>query len=175
MKSITPFRTASPVILAALVLAGCHAPRSDMNVAAVADSSVVVDPPLVKIDHSDGIATTVISGTVHRQPNVGGVLTGRIDIDFVDPDGERIDTIKCDFVPSKVPVDPNTAAAYMTRDGELFPTGTTVRVRYVDSTSALREDVDGMDYTGGPWSGKGGGAHSHGGGGHGGGGGGKGW
>jgi hypothetical protein len=148
-----------------------------LTAVAVADYSVVVDPPVVKVDGP----TTTISGTIHRQPGNADSITGRLDIDFIAPDGDVLDSITCGFNPKKLPLDPNGTSTYEIGYGVVFPKDTKVQVKFVDSATAEREDAD----NGGPGaanSATGGGNHGGGGygGGHGGGhaggtGGGKGW
>jgi uncharacterized membrane protein YgcG len=156
-------------IAVASVVTGCHGgPVSDTDVAVVSDYAVIVDKPLVKIDGD----VTAISGTIHRVPGNSDAITGRLDIDFVAPDGDVLDWIPCGFNPRKVPTDPSATATYEIRYGVVFPKDTVVRVKFLDSASAEREDADnagpgGTSGAGGGYGGGGGhgGGHGHGGGG----------
>jgi hypothetical protein len=164
MMRAKPLCCAVLSIAVASVLVGCHQPVSDTNVAVVSDYAVVVDTPLVKIDGPN----TVISGTLHRVPGNSDAIFGRLDIDFVAPDGDVIAWIPCGFGPQKLPTDPNAKSSYEIRYGVVFPKDTTVRVKFVDSDTAQREDAENAGPSG-AYGATGGGAHGGvGGGGHGG-------
>jgi hypothetical protein len=160
MKCAKLLSSAVTISLLSLVVGCHHQPTSDTNVAVVADYAVVVDTPLVKIDNG----VTTISGTLHRVAGNNESITGRLDIDFVAPDGDVVDWLACGFTPRKLPTDPAATAFYEIRYGWVPPKDTTVRVKFVDSAAAEREDADNA----GP-SGSGGATESgHIGGGHGG-------
>lgn len=128
----------------AAAMTGCRSAPSDAPVAVVADYAVVVDTPVVRIDHG----VTSITGTLHRQPGNTDEITGRLDIEFIASDGDVLDGLPCRFVPRKLPTDPGATASYSINYGWVPPAGTTVRVKFVDSATAEREDAE----NGGPGS-----------------------
>jgi len=136
------------LVCVAVGLTGCAKPQSDAKVAIIADDSVILDPPLVKIDKS-GITT--ISGSVHRQPTATGIITGRIDVDFVSPDGDVLNDIPLTIglTPSRIPTDPKAESTYSITWCYIPPPGTTVRAQFVDSRTAANEDAAGRNSSGG--------------------------
>ena len=150
------------LVLIAVTMTGCARPQSDAKVAVIADYAVILDTPLVKIDKS---GVTNISGSVHRQPTVTGPITGRIDVDFISPDGDIIndDPLTIGLIPPKIPTDPKAVSTYSIPWCYVPPPGTTVRVQFVDTQTAANEDAGGRSQSGGAAAG-GGGHHGGGGG-----------
>jgi hypothetical protein len=133
-------------IATASILTGCHhAPQSDLKVATIANYSVVIDTPLVKIDKRGDITT--ISGTVHRQPGSTAPISGRVDIDFIAPDGNYLLNIPVHA--RLTPDDSNATAGYSVAWGVVYPASTTVQVRYVDGAAAAKEDLEDANSVGG--------------------------
>jgi hypothetical protein len=133
-------------------LTGCNSAAKPMNhyeeggtqgsVAVVANDTVILDLPSVKID--DG--STIITGTVHRRPRITGEIAGRVDIEFLGPDGEYLDGLPALLTPRTVPADPNTSTTYFTTYGYVPPAGSTVRVHFVDHETQIEEDAAGNNY-----------------------------
>jgi len=144
------------------LLAGCFGTPKGTNhfetsgkqgsVAVVANDLVILDLPTVEISRH-GIVT--ISGTVHRKPGVSGELPGRVDIEFLDSEGQYLDGLPALLTPRAVPVDPNALATYTTNYGYMPPAGSTVRVHFVDRQTQIEEDLAGDNYgSGGAGGGK---------------------
>ena len=152
----------SSLAMAALVAVavGCHEgdsagsqpsqPQSTgkLKLEAAPSTEVVVSPPVADI--KDGVLR--VSGTIHRQPGVPGILDGRVDVDLIGPDGMRLDrSLHCPLAPPTVPMDPSVSATYApTPFGYVPPDGSTLRARYVDRQTSVLEDLkDGdLDYNG---------------------------
>jgi hypothetical protein len=143
-------RISSLLLAVSLGLAqtGCHSHRppesfeaggTSGKVAVIGSDLVVLDLPTVDISHGN----ILISGTVHRRPGVTGELPGRVDIEFLDPDGEYLDGLPALLTPRAVPVDPSASATYATSYGFIPPRGSTVRVHFVDRDTMIREDLEG--------------------------------
>jgi hypothetical protein len=136
------------------MLAGCHStPHSAAGAPSstvLPDSRVVVDPPIVTFDHSDFI----ISGTLHRNPYVGGLLAGRIDCEFVSSDDEVLDELPITITPRNIPANSSAAATYYARYSYIPAKGYTLkllRLHFVDAETQAREDLEGggFEYAGG--------------------------
>ena len=147
-------RRRSPAALASLVLAasavGCAGgkpvlsgpthPDGPLKCQAVASKDVVVSPPEVAVQ--DGMMT--VTGTIHRQPGVTGLLDGRVDVDLIGPDGLKLDTmpLHAPMVPGAVPMDPSASAVYSpTKFGYAPPPGSIIRARYVDYKTMINENL----------------------------------
>jgi hypothetical protein len=158
-----PQRVLACCILAAL--AGCHsspstdtteveerdpgvpAPPEGVKVVVGQDKQVRVLSPTVEFD--TGIMN--ISGYVRRRPGTRGVLTGRIDIDVLDADGASLDWIPALLVPGSIPTEGKGESGYVIHYGWIPPTGSTIKVRFVDTKTALLEDTGDYDTVGGSY------------------------
>jgi hypothetical protein len=156
------------VTLLSLPMTGCHtAPKPadhfeadgvKGSVAVLPNDQVIVDLPVVEAHN--GVVS--ISGTVHRKPGVTGELPGRIDIEFLDAEGQYLDGLPALLTPRAVPVDPNSTARYSTNYGYVPPEGSTVRVHFINHERQIEEDAEGDDFSYGGNSGKGEGGADHG-------------
>jgi hypothetical protein len=162
-------KSASRVVLLVLGLAGlsagCHhtpkpAEHFEANgiqgsVAVVPNDLVELDLPVVKVEKG----TTYISGVVHRKTTGSEAIQGRVDIEFLGPGGEYLDGLPALLTPRAVPADANTPATYSTSYGYVPPTGSTVRVHFIDRDTQIQEDLEGNDFSysgGGAGGGRGG-------------------
>jgi hypothetical protein len=115
---------------------------SQLPAAVVSNLYVHLDQPSVTID--DG--NVVISGAVRRKPGIRWLLVGRVDIEFVASNGYVLDELPALITPGTVSMDPNVPSLYSTSYGYIPPAGSSVRVHYVDSDTAAREDIEGYDF-----------------------------
>ncbi len=144
------------LILAGL-LAGCasgpHSSPDAPRVTLVPDNRVILDPTVVTVDGG----SLDISGSVHRQPTLSGPLAGRVDIEFVAPNGELLDELPALIVPHDV--EAGKTSAYHTSYSYIPPKGSTLRIHFVDAETETREDIEQafFDYGGG---GEGGGGNA---------------
>ena len=113
-----PANSARRVVLFALALAGlstgCHTTPKSTNrfqadgtegsIAVVPNDLVEIETPMVKVEKG----TIYISGSIHRKSVASEALPGRIDIEFLSPQGEYLDGLPALLTPRAVPADPNT-------------------------------------------------------------------
>jgi hypothetical protein len=159
--TVRPMVASLAVTLLSLSMTGCHtAPKPadhfeadgvKGSVAVLPHDQVIIDLP--SVDVHNGIIS--ISGTVHRKPGVTGELPGRIDIEFLDAEGQYLDGLPALLTPRVVPVDPNSTARYSTNYGYIPPEGSTVRVHFIDHEKQIEEDAEGDDFSYGGNAGKG--------------------
>ena len=156
----------SIAVLATAFVCGCSSsdtklqpPPEGISVDSTDNDLLVFSPPQVSIEKD----IMTISGTVTRKPGVHDVISGRIDIDVFASNGESLAWIPTLITPDPVPDDQKGESAYIVRYGLVPPAGSTVQVHYVDKATAIQEDVDDREYSGG---GYGGGKGGGGGGGH---------
>jgi hypothetical protein len=164
-RRITKF--ASITILATAFVGGCESsgskpapPPEGISVDSTDNDLVTFSPPQVSIDKD----IMTITGTVTRKPGVHDVISGRIDIDVFASNGESLAWIPTLITPDPVPDDQKGESTYIIRYGLVPPAGSTIQVHYVDKATAIQEDVDDREYTGGGYGG--GRAGGGGGGGH---------
>ncbi len=118
--------------------------------------SNLVDIVQPTVEITDG-RTTTIAGSVQRKPGMALALAGRIDIEFLDTDGQLLDSLPALLTPQKVPLDSGTPCVFHTDYDYIPPKGSTVRLHFVDSETAQREDLSGGVFeTGRPGGGGGG-------------------
>ncbi len=144
---MSTMKFAAPV-LAVFLMMGCSSSGTQSHGQAV-DSGMVkaeavpnklLEIPMPSVEIDDGFTT--VSGSVHRKPGVTSPLSGRIDIEFIDTDGEVIEFLPARLTPQKIPLDPNSPCTYSTEYGWVPPRGSTVRIHFVDSLTAQREDLE---------------------------------
>jgi hypothetical protein len=172
------YRRASACCLA-LLLTACSSTNNDpdrdpsvppppegVKVEIIQDKQIHVLAPIVEFD--SGVMN--ITGYVRRKPGVRGVITGRVDIQVVDPDGTELDWIPALVVPSSIPTEGRGEAGYVIHYGWIPPAGSIIKVSFVDSKTAALEDSADGDTVGGTYGSHtgGGGSAGHGGGHHGG-------
>jgi hypothetical protein len=164
----------SIALLTAAWAAGCGSsgskpepPPGGISVDSTDNDLVTFSPPQVSIEKD----IMTITGTVTRKPGVHDVITGRVDIDVFASNGESLAWIPTLITPDPVPDDQKGESTYIVRYGLVPPAGSTIQVHYVDKATAIQEDVDDREYSGGGYGGGGGGGgghgRGHGGGGHG--------
>jgi hypothetical protein len=151
------------------LLMGCQSDRKATDhfdddgikgkVTVVDNDMVALDLPVVDVAHD----TVYIHGSVHRKPGVTGAIEGRVDIEFLSPEGEYLDGLPALLTPRAVPFDSNEPATYTTSYGYVPPKGSIVRIHFVDRETMVKEDLQGTDFS------YGGSNDAHGGGGAGGG------
>jgi len=103
---------------------------------------VILDMPEVQVSYG----TIYIYGTVHRRPDVHGELPGRVDIEFLTPEGEYLDGVPALLSPHAVPLDPKATASYSTSYGSVPPPGSIIQVHFVDRQTQMEEDLQGNDF-----------------------------
>jgi len=137
-------------VMLGCALTGCQTgPQNSANaprVTLVPDNRVILDPAMVVIN--DG--SIEISGGVRRQPTLSGPMSGRVDIEFLSPEGELLDELPALLIPHDVTA--GQSSTYHTAPyAYLPPKGSTLRIHFVDSDTESREDIEGtfFDYGGG--------------------------
>jgi uncharacterized membrane protein YgcG len=137
-------------------------PPEGVQVQVLQDKQVRLLTPEVKFD--DGVMTVI--GYVRRRPGVRTVLSGRIDIDVLDTEGNVLDWIPALLYPNPVPTEGRGEAGYVIHYGWIPPAGSIVKVRFVDSKTAIIEDTSDSETIGGSYGSHSGGGRSGGGGHH---------
>jgi hypothetical protein len=141
------------------LLAGCasgpHSSHDAPPVTLVPDNRVILEPAVVLLEGG----SIDISGSVHRQPTLSGAIAGRVDIEFVAPNGELLDELPALLIPHDI--EAGKSSAYHTNYSYIPPKGSTLRIHFVDSDTESREDIEGefFDYDGAGGGGGGGGNH----------------
>jgi hypothetical protein len=135
---------------------GSSVDSGDVKLDIVPSTQVEIIQPTVEISGD----TTTIAGGVHRKQGVSQALAGRIDIEFVDTDGEVLDSLPALLRPQKIPLDEQTPCNFHTEYGYAPPKGTTIRLHFVDSDTAAREDLAGGNFETGRVTGGTGGTHA---------------
>jgi hypothetical protein len=171
MAGINP-KISAAAILAALLTGCASGPQSSPDAPAVtlvSDNRVILDSAVVLVDHG----ALDISGAVHIRPGYSGPIAGRVDIEYVSPQGDLLDGLPVGLDPGKVSsAKPSTFHVnYM----YIPPKGSVLRIRFVDAEAQAREDLEGgffdagLNGTGGTGGGNAGGGGAAGRGGSGGG------
>jgi hypothetical protein len=150
-------------VIAGCLLTGCETgPHSSPNaprVTLVPDNRVILEPAVVTID--DGMIQ--ISGSLHRQPTLSGPMSGRVDIEFISPDGDLLDELPALITPHDV--SDGHPCTYRTAPyAYIPPKGSTLRIHFIDSATETREDIAGAfsDYDSGGGGGAAAGGAAHG-------------
>jgi hypothetical protein len=132
--------------------AGSHggSAPSNLHVDSVANDRVEVPPPDVSVD--SGVMT--IAGTVQSRPGASGDLSGRVDISVLASNGNELQWLPALLTPDPIPA--GGKSRYVIHYGWVPPSGSTIRVQWVDSATAKKEDAEGSDYASGGY----GGAHT---------------
>jgi hypothetical protein len=143
-------------LIVPLLAAGCQdstapagkegAAPSGMRVEGVSTDKLEVPPPNVSID-GDGVMT--VQGNVRRRAGVTETISGRVDIDVIGPDGKPLEWIPALLTPDPMPTEGKGESGYIIHYGWIPPSGSTVRVHWVDSKTAAREDADETEYSSG--------------------------
>ncbi len=141
----------STCLLLAAVISGCKSseetPSSrgatvdsgDLKLEVMPSSLVEIVQPTVELVKG----TVTVAGQVHRKAGVAQPFGGRIDIEFLDTDGEVLDSLPALLSPTKVPLDMGSPCSFHTEYDYTPPKGSTVRLHFVDNDTAAREDLAG--------------------------------
>jgi hypothetical protein len=142
------------VAIALAALAGCasepHSSPGAPPVTIVPDSRVILDPAVVLLDGN----SLEISGNVHRRNNYIGSLSGRVDVEFIGPDGELLDGLPILIVPRDIT--PGRTSSYRASYGYVPPRGSILRIHFVDAATMEQEDMEGGSFDAGVDAGPGG-------------------
>jgi hypothetical protein len=122
-------------------------PPEGVTVQVLQDKQVRLLTPEVKFD--DGVMT--VTGYVRRRPGVRSIISGRIDIDVLDTDGNTLDWIPALLYPNPVPTEGRGESGYIIHYGWIPPAGSVVRVRFADSKTAIIEDTTHSETVGGSY------------------------
>jgi hypothetical protein len=129
------------------VLAGCasgpHSSPGAPPVTMMPDNRVILDPAIVVVDH--GVLD--ISGNVHRRSNWIGDLSGRVDVEFIGPDGDLLDQLPILIVPRQIA--PGRTSTFHSRYGYIPPQGSMLRLHFVDAATMAQEDLEGGTFLAG--------------------------
>lgn len=122
-------------------------PPEGIKVQMIQDKQVRLLTPAV--DFGGGVMN--ITGLVRRRPGVHGVIAGRVDIDVVDSDNNNLDWIPALLYPSPMPSEGKGESGYTIHYGWIPPVGSIIRVRFVDTQTAAKEDLGDADAAGGTY------------------------
>lgn len=132
----------APLLLSCLsagCMSGPHSSPGAPPATVLADKRVVLDSIVVQTD--DGHGALEISGAVHRRPGVAGSLSGRVDIEYINVDGELLDEWPVRLDPTDLST--NKPSTFHT-PYYIPPKGSRIRIHFVDAQTEIAEDFEGF-------------------------------
>ncbi len=133
-------------LIVALALGGCAGSSEVPNgqpppqgLAVQAQDTDSLEVQLPNVVFAGGVMT--VRGRVHRKAAAIGEISGRMDIDLIGPDGKLSQTLTALLTPDPVPSEANGESGYVVYYGWIPPSGSTVKARFVDWTTAKTEDT----------------------------------